>query len=318
MTATLTERYIAAAVRSIQPASRDDVQTELEVSIADAIEARTSKGEEGVDAERAVLSDLGDPRVLAAGYADRPMQLIGPRYYLTWWFLLKLLWAIVPLVAMVGVALSQVLAEASLGDIIGSSISTGLGAVVTVAFWVTLVFAVLERTVTTSVLPDWDVDRLPDIRPSGAGRADMIAALVFLVLGVGALLWDRFRGFVLHDGQALPLLSPELWPWWITGLMVLMAAQTALVITVYITGRWTPASAVLNTVLALVLAITATTLLANGQLVNPEFVTLAFAENGVNADTLRTLAIITGAGTIGFPIWAIIDGWQKTFRDNRR
>lgn len=41
---------------------------------------------------------------LAAGYVDRPLQLIGPRYFLTWWRLLKLLLAIVPAVAFVGVS----------------------------------------------------------------------------------------------------------------------------------------------------------------------------------------------------------------------
>lgn len=78
MTATLTERYIAAAIRSIPTASRNDVQA----------------------------------------------------------------------------AFSQALAEASVGEIIGSSLLTGLYAIVLVAFWVTRVFAVLERSVSTANLPD--------------------------------------------------------------------------------------------------------------------------------------------------------------------
>lgn len=65
-------------------------------------------------------------------------------------------------------------------------------------------------------------------------------------------------------------------------------------------------------------AIPATALLATGQLVNPQFLTFALTDNGGAADTLRTLAIITGAGLIGFPAWDIIDGWHKTIRDNRR
>ena len=61
-------------------------------------------------AERAVLTDLGDPDKLAAGYTDRPLHLIGPRYYLDWWRLLKLLlWIVLPCAAF-GVALGQTLA----------------------------------------------------------------------------------------------------------------------------------------------------------------------------------------------------------------
>lgn len=39
-TTTLTERYIAATVKSITPTAQDDVRAELSASIDDAIEAR--------------------------------------------------------------------------------------------------------------------------------------------------------------------------------------------------------------------------------------------------------------------------------------
>ena len=57
-----------------------------------------------------MLTELGDPDKLAAGYTDRPLYLIGPRYYLDWWRLLKLLLWIVPACAAFGVALGQTLA----------------------------------------------------------------------------------------------------------------------------------------------------------------------------------------------------------------
>lgn len=317
MAATLTERYIAAAVATIPPASRDDVQAELDVSIADAIDARINQGEERAAAERAVLNDLGDPGILAAGYADRPLHLIGPRFYLTWWRLLKLLWAIVPLAAMGGVALVQTLAEAPIEEIIGTSIATGVSAFMHVSFWVTLVFVILERTGNVSALPDWNVEQLPETERKGAGRADMIASLVFLVVGAGALIWDQLQGLVIQNGVAFPALDPRLWPWWITGLLILMAAKTALVIAVYLTRGWNAAFAVINTALALVFAIAATALLLAGTLVNPEFVATVFTDNGVSSDTLRILAILLGAGIIGFSAWDIIDSWLKTIRDNR-
>ena len=93
---TLTERYITATIRSLPATAQADVRAELEASIADAVEARVEQGEPREAAEHAVLTELGDPGVLAAGYADRPLHLIGPRYFLVWWRLLKLLLWIVP------------------------------------------------------------------------------------------------------------------------------------------------------------------------------------------------------------------------------
>ena len=115
MTTSLTERYISATITSLPPDAQDDVRAELEGSIADAIEARLDQGEDPDDAEREVLTELGDPAALAAGYADRPLHLLGPRYYLAWKQLLRILLMIVPVCAVVGVALAQVIAGASVG-----------------------------------------------------------------------------------------------------------------------------------------------------------------------------------------------------------
>lgn len=320
MPATLTERYITAVIGSIPVTSRNDVQAELTASIDDAIEARTEQGERRIDAERAVLTDLGDPRVLAAGFADRPLHLIGPRFYLIWWRILKLLWAIVPAVAMAGVALSEMLAKASISEIIGNSISTGLAVVVYLTFWVTLVFAVLERTLSTSALPDWNVDQLPKLQPKGVRTADLVASLSsisFFVLGIGVLFWDRFHGFVRLDSDSISILSPNLWPWWATGMLVLLAAEVALVVGVYLAGRWNATAAIVNTALALVFAISATALLATGRLVNPELIKFVFTENGVDADSLHAVAVITGATIIGTSVWNIGHGWLKAARSNR-
>src|SRR5690606_40870916 len=120
------DRYIAATVRSLPPQLQSEVRDELRASIADAIEARTAHGEPVEQAERDVLTDLGDPGALAAGYADRPLHLIGPKYFLIWWRLLKLLLIIVPACAALGVAIGQAVAEASLGEVIGQAVSVAL------------------------------------------------------------------------------------------------------------------------------------------------------------------------------------------------
>lgn len=109
MTTSFNERYIAATVKDLPPELQAEVRPELEDSIVDAIQARTEQGESREAAERAVLTDLGDPAVLAAGYTDRQLQLIGPRYYLVWWHLLKRLLFIIPPIVFAVVAFAEVL-----------------------------------------------------------------------------------------------------------------------------------------------------------------------------------------------------------------
>lgn len=316
-TTTLTDRYIAATVASLPPASQDDVRAELTASIADAIDGRMDEGEDAAAAERAVLTGLGDPGILAAGYADRPLQLIGPKYFLTWWRLLKLLWIIVPICAFGGVALGKMIEGAGIGDVIGTAVVVTLHSVVQVGFWVTLVFAILERT-GADTGTSWTVEHLPELPTRSARRTELIATLVTSGLLIGAVLWDRFIGYARVDGQPVPVLNPDLWPLGFVAVVVILAAQVAIAIGIVARGRWSTGAAIASTVVAIIVMSLGLTLLGRDLLVNPEFVSTVLAANAVNADTLRILAIITGFGFVAFPSWAIADAWINTAKDAKR
>lgn len=326
-TATLTERYIGATIRSLRPETQDDVRAELEASIADAVEARLDQGESPDAAERAVLTELGDPGLLAAGYADRPLQLIGPKYYLTWWRLLRLLLWIVPTFAAAGVALAKILEFATIGETIGAVVVAVITSIVHVGFWTTLVFALLERTATDPGTT-WNVDQLPEPVERGAGRSEVIGSLIFLALAAGAILWDALRGFVRDDGAPVPILDPALWPVGMSVLLVLMLAELALAIAIYRRGRWTVGAAIVNTVLAIAFVVPATYLLVSGELVNPAFLQYLAVEHAsemAQADAgaaeqggvLRILSVILGVVIVGSGIWDVVDGWIKTARASR-
>lgn len=325
-TATLTERYIAATVKSLRPDAQDDVRAELDASIADAIEARLEAGESPTDAERAVLTQLGDPGILAAGYAERPLHLIGPRFYLTWWRLLKLLLMIVPVCVLVAAALGQTIAGAPVGEIIASAIVATGGTIIHICFWTTLVFVVLERTGSSTSIDKWDVDQLPELTENGPGRNELIGSLVFLGLAVGALVWDRLRGFI--PAETLPILNPDLWPWSIGLLLLLIAAEAVFAIVIFRRGGWTVGVAVVNTILALAFLAWVLVLLLRGELVNPDFLAYAVtaggdgfaagdAEASGEGGIMRILAVVLGFGVAAGVVWDIADGWIKTGRRRR-
>lgn len=313
MTATLTDRYITATVRRLPQQLQAEVRDELQTSIADAVDARAEQGEPLEQAERAVLTDLGDPAALAAGYADRPLHLIGPKYYLFWWRVLTLLLATVPACAFVGVAIGKAVAGEGIGAMIGEGIATALSAIVHVSFWTTLVFVILERTGSEST-SKWDVDQLPQEPGRGAGRGDLIGSLVMLAIFAAALLWDHFRGVTVVDGEAISVIDHALWPWWMGVVLVLMLAEAAIAIAVYARGSWSTGLAVFNTAVALCTASLFLTLLGRGMLFAPEFVHAVFTRNGVDSGALAVLAVLAGVAVAGIAAWDIIDGWMKARR----
>ena len=313
MTATLTDRYIAATVRSLPESLREEVGDELRASIADAVEARAENGEPLEHAERAVLTELGDPGILAAGYADRPLHLIGPKYFLTWWRLLKILLVVVPACAAGGVAIAQALTGAGIGEIIGEVIIVVLSVIVHVTFWTTLVFFVLERT-GADTGARWSVDQLPEQVQQGTGRADLIASLVMLALFAGAVLWDQLRGWTPSDGAPLSILNPGLWPWGIGALMVLLAAEAALALAVFARGHWTMTLAWINAAVAVCVMSLGLTALGLGALFNPRFVEEVFLANGVGQDAVTVLAVLSGLAIIAIAVGDMADGWRKAAR----
>lgn len=318
---TLIDRYIYAATRSVPESGRADLRAELEASIRDAIDARVESGEELDTAERTVLTDLGDPDKLAADYTDRPSYLIGPRYYFEWRRLVRTLVAIVLPIAVFGVTVGQALSGRGIGEVIGSAIGSGVTIALHLVFWPTLIFAILERNTRPSPLETsratadgpwapWTIDRLPQLRDRGAGLSDMVGSLVFIGLVAAAIVWDRLIGFVPRDGGPLPVLDPALWPWWIAGLFLLLAAEAGLAVLIYRRGRYTPALAAVNTLIALAVAVPALLLLQNGMLINPDFLTEVYP----NETVIRVMATITGFGIAVVALWDIADGWVKATR----
>lgn len=326
MTTSLTNRYIAATVRSLPEGTQADVRAELAASIADDIDARVEQGQSPAEAEHEVLTRLGDPDALAASYADRPLHLIGPKYYLTWLRLMKTLLWIVPAFATLGVTIAKIITDAPVPDIVGSAFSVLIGSIVHVVFWTTLVFVIIERTGTDTGVT-WTVDALPEEPETGAGRGELVSSLVFLGFAAMLILWDRFVGLSFwaqgsvniseglgSQANAISILHPELWPWWTGTLLLIIGLEAALAVAVYARHGWTRTLATLNTLIAVIVTAGAIYLLALGKLVNPDFTDMIFG-NPDNAENLmRITATTLGAAIVAVSAWDVFEGWRKALR----
>ncbi|GIF50342.1 hypothetical protein DFJ67_2427 [Asanoa ferruginea] len=312
---SLTDRYVGATLRSVPAQRRDEIAAELRGSIEDMIEGRTSAGEDADAAERAVLTELGNPAQLAARYSDRRLQLIGPTYYLVWERLLKVLLSSVP--ATVGVVVGLVkAADGEPGEAVGAGISAAIQTGVQIAFWVTLVFAILERTNTALNLPEWTVDRLPRDHPNRQiTLPDTAAAIGWLVLVIAYLPIQHFWSFIpaRDGGGSVPLLDPALWSFWLPFLIVVLVANLAVEVVKYRTGRWTWPLVGANALVNSAFAVPVCWLLLTDRLLSPEFV--ARFEWLSQPDNLDTVANVSVAVTILTVLWIIIDSVVR-FRRN--
>ncbi|WP_326564277.1 permease prefix domain 1-containing protein [Micromonospora peucetia] len=313
---TLTDRYLAATLRSVPVARREGIATELRASIEDMVEGRTAGGQDATAAEREVLTELGDPGQLAARYADRRLQLIGPTYYLAWERLLKLLLSFVPATVGVLVGLVEAADGGTVGEGIGEGIATAIQVAIQIAFWVTLVFAILERTNTPLGLPRWSVDQLPE---GPVHRqitlTDVAASIVFLALFIAYLPMQHFRSFVPTDGDGnLPILDPALWSFWLPFLIAVLVATIGLEIAKYRTGRWTWPLVALNAALDLAFAVPVVWLISTDRLLNPDFVArFEWLGEGENLNTIATVVVV---GTVLVTLWDIVESVVKKRRNS--
>lgn len=317
MTATLTDRYVYAVARSLPEARRDDVERELRTMIADDVDARVEGGAAPVDAERAALETLGEPARLVAGYLDRPLQLIGPRFYLEWARLLRLLLIVVLPFVIAASVIAQLISGASPGGIFGTTLGVTITVAVQLAFWTTLVFWLLERTQSSSKLRTWTLDQLPKPPVQGAPPfSDMVTSVAFLIVVAVAIVGQRFwSGFVDADGAVIPLLDPALWSWALPLLLAIIAMEIGLAVWLWKGGRWTVTHVVVNAVLAVAAAALIVGLVVGPGLYDPQW----FAQFGRD-DAVEPLSIsnvVTVVAAIGIAVWDVVDGIVKHVRGAR-
>jgi MFS family permease len=251
-----------------------------------------------------VLTKLGDPARLAAGYADRPLHLIGPALFLDYVRLLRtLLIIVVPIVAVVSAVTQSWRGTAVLDlvrEVTGATILTG----VNLAFWVTRVFAVLERRsgIKQPLTGQWMPDRLPEPREHRPRFGELIVEAVGAVVVVAALaLAPSLSPKRDVEGNPINVLDPSLWDSGIAYVfMGLVVSGLVASIASYYQGRWTPTP---RTIVAALLEIAGPAVLiwiaVNDRILNPAFVeAMGWSADtvGVSRSVVIVVAVIGSSG----------------------
>ncbi|ANU09445.1 hypothetical protein A1A1_13242 [Planococcus antarcticus DSM 14505] len=289
----LIELYIEEVKKRLPEKKRHEVELELRSKIGAMLPEDYSEQ----DAKN-ILSELGHPAVLASGYADRPMHLIGPRYYDLYLQLLKLILPIAITVTTIIVLIVTIVSGAGeepvfviIGDLMGGIISGIINTVIQAVFWLTLVLAVVERAEhSKSQRPlalnfeEWTPDDLRESqeRPHVSKEKKIPKSQIF-----GSLIWaaiwttvyfnaDKLLG-IYQEGQrgglefTTPIFNQEVlvsyWPL----IILVVVMEITLAVYQWRALQWTNKLALFNTFVQLTSVLIFVLIFTNSNLINQAF-----------------------------------------------
>lgn len=303
---TLTDRYVHAVTAQLRPDQRADIAAELRATIEDTVAGRAA-GVSDSDAERAAILELGNPTRLADEYRGSGRFLVGPRLYDSWLRVLKALLASIPPIIAVIVVIVETIDEATVLDALVSAIGAGLESALQIAFWVTIGFAIAERTgasdeALSGTDGHWDPDELPAPSERQQSWGEGIFGIVFSVLLI-ALITVPNNPIASLDGRAVALFTDLAFSLrWVlaAGLVVSLLAS----IPVLVRGHWTWPSAIANAVGNVLFVGPLAWLVADQRLVDP-LVTDGLGEWArANASLIAIAVVVAG-------LWDAVDGLRK-------
>jgi hypothetical protein len=306
---SLVDRYVRTALRRVPEQQRTDIDRELRASIADAVDARVDAGESHDEAVEQALLELGDPDRLADRYADRRAHLIGPELFGVWRRLMSMLFTVVlPIILTVSVV-AQIIDDASVGEIIGGAFSSLITVGVHLAFWTTLVFAVMERTGLgrAELGLTWRPENLPEYEDGRAVTTQLVVDLTWIALLIAALVLQQFTF------TAEPVLDPANWSFWwpyLIGVLVLEAGYAVWVSRMRVR---THLVTVVNAVLGLLAAAPLIWLLANDRFFNPDYSFGELGDGTAEQWAGRALIVVVAVVTL----WDMVDQGLRTERSRK-
>lgn len=226
------ERYIYQVKRLLPRKNRDDIEQELRTLISDMLEERCGRNEPKQKDIDIVLIELGDPRELAAKYADMNRYLIGPALFPRYWMVLKL----VLLCVVGGIAIASVVQAAVTPDgffhLWANWFATTCSAVLGAFAFITVIFALIENRDKIQIgdslhkgleamekgFANADagasfLDNLPTVPEKSAQikRVDCIFGIAFSVFAMllFAVAPQIMAVHLVQDGGRIAFLNPE-------------------------------------------------------------------------------------------------------------
>lgn len=225
----LLDKYMLEVGKHLPRKHRLDLQAEIRSTIEDMLEDRSLQSGKPVDDTliSEVLQEYGAPAKVATAY--KPTRyLIGPRHFPFFEMVVKIVLAVLSVVALVGLGINLAgsgAAGPALLKTMGQAFLQYLGGVISAFGYIVLVFAILERVLPASEFEEeaerWepkDLNAVPD--PNQIQRSDLIFEVLFIALGLALLnLWPNLVEIAVFGDNTwiyIPALSEAFFrylPW---------------------------------------------------------------------------------------------------------
>lgn len=308
---TLIELYIQEVTRRLPLKMREDIAMELRSTIEDMLP------EDFIEEDiKNILSQLGNPATLAAQYKDKPMHIIGPKFYDLYKTVLKIVLLAAPIGMLIGFFITEIEAVSTSDNFfsltissLGEGLSIALNTAIQAFFWVTIIFTILDKTISPNVQTplnwsgkQWSPDDLNNIaflpHQKAIKNSEIIASFTWTIIWAllyfnAAHLIGVYESSSIQDGLQfkLPVFNQDVlqsyWP------LIVLLIIIELAFTLYKARAriWTRKLAVFNTLFQLVSAILTIIIISNPNLLNPDFITYMatlFDFSSTQADLIMT------------------------------
>ncbi|PHF01568.1 hypothetical protein COF76_05745 [Bacillus wiedmannii] len=326
----LIDIYVEEVAKRLPEKNREDIILELRSTIEDMLPDDYNE-----DDEKRVLEKLGSPVSLANGYLDRPMYLIGPRYFDVYTTLLKMIIpiaAVIALIAMVAENFVGYDGEQAVLNVILNLIGKGIGEIIEVGlhvfFWLTLVFAILERTdkdkgtqpLTTS-LKKWTPDDLKNTsyipKKKSISKFEVFGGLMWTAIWATLYFYANHLVGVYHGTEsglkfvAATFNQEVLLQYWPI-VVIVIVFEIGISLYKLVQGQWTKKLAIGNAILQIVGTIVFIVIIVNPHLFNEGFIT--YVANVFTTSPEEVKKWLIGGGIIIYILSAalnIFDGFRK-------
>lgn len=277
----LQERYIAAGLKHIPPTEKDGVEKAMRRIIAERLQERGNASEE---TEREVLRGLGSPRILAEKQLREPPHLVGPELYGTYFLIVKIVMIVAVIGTLIGNTVDFIVNDVELLRYFAISFATAISAAIGAFGWVTLVFAIMEKTakqkILTEIQEDWSLADLPEKeKPQKPfSRVGVIIGIIFTVLFIILVnQYSQLLGFYYTlDGsiqEMIPMLNQEVFRSYLPYINGMLVLQLLFSASKLVFRKWTYPIATANLILNVLSFVLLWFILQDTAILNPELVT---------------------------------------------
>ncbi|PKL00905.1 MAG: hypothetical protein CVV56_03625 [Tenericutes bacterium HGW-Tenericutes-1] len=330
----MIKRYVYDVTRRLPENQREEVGKELLANINDMLPENPS--EEDI---KKVLVELGEPRILATSYRQKPRYLISPEWMDDYFQTLKIVMIVFGVIALISGLIENILNPEAVNvigiifEVFFKTISEIVQSLFSAFAIVTLIFAGISAHQSKNEKCEWDPKNLPELPKENVkkiSKVESIVGLTFSIIFGTLFIYFMWRNQVyigwFENGDfehvVIPFFNADVLktfiPFYIISV-VLTIVESGLKLK---SGHWNVSIATIHTVEQILSIIVLFFFATTTNLVNPTFWAEAAAYTEITAEQFSEGF---SKGIYGFAWFVAVMGsidilstWFKTLKPNRK